>query len=154
MSITSSPWRSLQVASILVLMTVLSAVGCDHSHADHAGSSAQSGLSLNHGVKWPTDASLRQAMSEVKKLVNAIPEGSASDAKQAAQVAAGVRAHVAFMVNNCKLEPEADAVLHILIADLMKGADEIEGSESKAQGLNRLRAALIAYPQYFSPTDE
>jgi len=50
-----------------------------------------------------------------------------------------VESEVAGIVQNCKLEPEADAQLHIVIADLMAGADDAE----------RVAKALNAYGEHF-----
>ncbi|MCC7200711.1 MAG: DnrO protein, partial [Gammaproteobacteria bacterium] len=63
----------------------------------------------------------------------------------------GVRDQIAFMVSNCKLEPKADAVLHVMIADLSTGADELASPATRPAGLQRIRKALQQYPEYFAP---
>jgi hypothetical protein len=59
---------------------------------------------------------------------------------------------VAGIVQNCKLEPEADAQLHIVIAELMAGAEAMEGKvkgETRRAGAERVAKALNAYGEHF-----
>lgn len=122
-----------------------------HGHA--AGGEAQ--LTLNHGQKWQTDAPLRQGMNNIRgaiaKDVKAIHTGKATP-KQYEALAQKVTTEVAGIVQNCKLEPAADAQLHILIAELMAGAEAMEGktqSETRQAGAERVAKALNAYGEHF-----
>ena len=92
-----------------------------------------------------------RGMSSVRKLAAAVPEGSTPSDEAARRLADGVRDQVAFMVSNCKLEPKADAVLHVMIADLSTGADELASPATRPAGLQRIRKALQQYPEYFAP---
>src|SRR5688572_449838 len=128
------------------------AAGEVHSH-DHAAGEAK--LVLNQGKKWQTDAPLRQGMSNIRgavaKDVNAIHTGKATP-KQYEALAQKVSTEVAGIVQNCKLEPEADAQLHILIAELMAGAEAMEGKapgETRQAGAERVAKALNAYGEHF-----
>ena len=55
-------------------------------------------------------------------------------------------------MQNCKLEPEADAQLHIVIAELLAGAEAMQrkdgGVEPRA-GAERVAKALNAYGEHF-----
>jgi len=101
-----------------------------HSHG-HAAEEAK--LVLDHGKKWPTDAPLRQGMENIRAVV-------AKGAKDEA-LAKAVETEVAGIVQNCKLEPEADEQLHIVIAELMAGAE--------AKDAERVAKALNAYGEHF-----
>jgi len=111
-----------------------------HGHA--AGGEAQ--LTLNYGKKWQTDAPLRQGMENIR---DALGKGMKYEA-----LAAEVTAEVAGIVQNCKLEPEADAQLHLVIAELVAGAEAMEGKLADVtprDGAERVAKALNAYGEHF-----
>lgn len=112
-----------------------------HDHG-HAASEAQ--LVLNQGKKWPTDAPLRQGMENIR---TALGGGMKYGA-----LATKVSTEVAGIVQNCKLEPEADAQLHLVIADIMAGVEMLEGKvkgETRRAGAERIARALDAYGEHF-----
>jgi hypothetical protein len=56
------------------------------------------------------------------------------------------------IVAECKLEPKADAMLHLVIADLLAGADAMKTAKSGREGregLLKVASALDAYGRYF-----
>ena len=125
-----------------------------HEH-DHGHQAGEAKLVLNQGKKWQTDEPLRQGMSAIRgavaKDVKAIHANKATP-KQYQALAAKVNAEVAGVVQNCKLEPEADAQLHIVIAELLAGAEAMEGKEmgvSRRAGAERVAKALNAYGAHF-----
>ena len=138
-----------------------SAIGCaTHAGAaqqathDH-GSAATSGLQLDKGRKWSTDEPLRQGMSRIQgavgKRLDAAHAGKLTDA-QYGEVAKEVTAQVAYVVRNCKLEPAADAVLHVIIADMVTGADAMQGKvkgSAPRTGFVKVVQALDNYATYF-----
>lgn len=112
-----------------------------HSHGHAAG---EAKLVLNQGKKWQTDAPLRQGMESIRA---ALGKGMKYEA-----LAAKVTGEVAGIVQNCKLEPAADEQLHIVIAELMAGAEAMEGKvegESRRAGAERVAKALNAYGEHF-----
>ena len=121
-----------------------------HEHEDAEGGA----LRLDHGAKWATDAPLRSGMAQIRNLV-AVPQatvaaGLALSSTDARQLAEGIRQQVDELIRNCKLEPEADAVLHVLIAGMLQGATELAAEPPSVEGLVRIQHALDQYPQYFS----
>lgn len=127
-----------------------------HHHGD--GASAGQKLQLNAGKKWATDAPLRQSMTAVNQsMAKALPlihKERFTDADFAA-LAATIRQKVAYAIEHCKLEPAADAMLHLVIAELMAGADAMEGktTDSRHDGAVRVLQALKSYGQYFQHPD-
>lgn len=59
-----------------------------------------------------------------------------------------VNAEVAYIVQNCKLPEDADAQLHLVIGELMAGADQMKG-EHAGEGAARVAKALNAYGEFF-----
>ena len=112
-----------------------------HEHG-HAADEPQ--LVLNQGKKWPTDAPLRQGMENIR---TALGGGMKYGA-----LATKVSTEVAGIVQNCKLEPEADAQLHLVIADIMAGVEALEGKakgETRRAGAEKIARALVAYGEHF-----
>ncbi len=121
----------------------------------HAGGAGELKLVLNQGQKWTTDAPLRQGMDNIRgalaKDVTAIHANKATP-KDYEALAAKVGAEVAGIVQNCKLEPAADEQLHLVIAELMAGAEAMEGKvngETRRAGAERVAKALNAYGEHF-----
>lgn len=112
----------------------------EHAHGHEAK------LELNQGKKWATDEPLRQGMENIRA---ALATDKRPDYKA---LAAKINAEVAAIVQNCKLEPQADAELHKLIAEIMAGAEAMEGKEKGASpraGAKRVAEALEQYGRYF-----
>lgn len=113
-------------------------------------------LTLNDGKKWETDATLRRGMARIAALVAPLAakrEGERLDPIEAARVADGVRDEVNILVSNCRLEPKADAALHVLIGDMLAGADILSQPEPSIEGVRMISEALDFYPRYFEDAD-
>jgi hypothetical protein len=68
------------------------------------------------------------------------------------ELAAQVESAVGSIVANCKLEPKADAMLHLVIADIGEGTDAMAGKNPKlrpALGLVKVANAVNQYGNYF-----
>lgn len=135
----------------LSAMLPLPAVAADshaHGHADAPK------LELNAGKKWSTDQALRQSMNAINQaMAEALPlihRDQLSDDRYAA-LAATINSKIAFAVENCKLEPKADAMLHLVLADLLSGAKIMagKGTQPRHDGAVRILGALKAYGEHF-----
>jgi hypothetical protein len=128
------------------------AAGEAHGHGPGA---EQAKLTLNHGKKWQTDAPLRQGMENMRAALagdlKTIHADKAS-AKQYEALAAKLEGEVAYVVQNCKLDPEADAQLHLVVAEVLGGAEAMKGKEqgvTRRAGTVRVVKALNEYGKYF-----
>jgi len=134
----------------LILLTAIPAMAQDsaHQHKEHAAKE----LMLDEGKKWQSDAPLRQGMQSINDaVIDAVPafhqnKLTKPDAKQLAE---HINKQVQYLVQHCKLSPQADAVLHVIIADLLGGADELANQPLSMQGLPRIVGALQQYPKFF-----
>lgn len=143
---------AFMLAFSLATTPVLAAGTADHGH-DHAP--APAALSLNAGKKWPTDAPLRKAMDGIRTAMDAslhpIHAGKFTAAKYGA-LAKTIRGEVGNMVSNCKLEPRADAQLHLIVAQLNEGAEVMAGEVKRTRpidGAVKVLGALENYGNYF-----
>ena len=146
--------RQAALAAAVALAFGGPAFAASETH-DHGHQAGEAKLVLNQGKKWQTDEPLREGMSAIRgavaKDVKAIHANKATP-RQYQALATKVTAEVAGIVQNCKLEPEADAQLHIVIAELIAGAEAMEGKEqgvSRRAGAERVAKALNAYGEHF-----
>jgi len=139
-------------AALLVLGASQPALAADaHSHA----ADAPAKLALDHGKKWTTDAPLRQRMGEIRALmapqVGAV-HGKKLSPTQYAALGTAIEQKVAAIVAECKLPTDADAMLHLIVADLVAGADIMQGKAAgdPADGAHKVVTAANAYGRYFN----
>ncbi|MEO5338258.1 MAG: hypothetical protein H7841_15400 [Magnetospirillum sp. WYHS-4] len=128
-------------------MGALAADGHDHGHSRHA-----SGLTLNKGAKWRTDAPLRQGMQAIRDdvalLLPRLREGTLPK-EDIGRLADKIDHHVQFMVANCKLPPEADGQLHIVIGHIAEGAEGMKKGKEGRKAVEAVIEALDAYARHF-----
>jgi len=146
------------ISGFLVIVLVgLSYVVWTHFHQGHAGAhdhsdQSASALSLNDGKRWATDEPLRIGMQRIRDAVAqtlATSEPSALPPAQAKVLADTVQKNVTYLIQNCKLEPKADATLHVLINELMAGAAATTANPASGDGALKLTDALREYPKFF-----
>lgn len=120
-----------------------------NAHDDHGGTA----LSLNNGQQWETDAALRHGMLEIRTAVAMLTpafEAGQLTQTQAHQLSEAVHGSVNTMIEQCKLAPEADANLHTILAQLLKGSAALEAAPLSVDGLPALHRALETYGHYFN----
>lgn len=141
------------VAAVLIAwsLAIAPAVARTHSHAgppDHATTSKLAGVPAH---RWATDAPLRAGMRDIRAVVEALghyehghvrPQGAVTLAGQ-------VDTHIAGIVANCRLQPEADAALHEVLAALSRGAAALESDPSDVAPIQAMRHALAEYTRLF-----
>jgi hypothetical protein len=121
---------------------------------DHSAAAPHQ-LALNQGRKWATDGPLRAGMGRIRSLVE--PQLAAAHAGnltpgQYRALATQVETEVGGIVANCKLEPQADAMLHLVIADIGAGTDTMAGKVAQARpalGLVKVAQAVNQYGSHF-----
>ena len=152
----------LSTSTILVIMfssvsgTVFAGKPELHHHtANHGqvqGGRWDAALMLDNGKPWNTDTALRQGMSRIRDAVRsatpAFKKGKLSRAR-AKVLAKSIETNVNFMLTNCKLEPMADASLHIILVQLLSAANEIKSDPQTKNGMPRMHEVLGKYPLYF-----
>lgn len=142
---------AMVIAAAFASFAMAPAQAQTHSH----DATAPAKLSLDHGRKWATDAPLRDGMNRIRTLVEpqlaSAHAGKLSPA-QYALLAGQVETEVGGIVANCKLEPKADAVLHIVIGEIGAGTDAMAGKtapQRPARGLVQVAEAINDYAGHF-----
>lgn len=148
---------SLSLASAILVLSLAygqTALATDEHHHHGESSATVQKLELNAGRKWATDTALRQSMDDINQaMAKALPlihKKRFSDADYAT-LATTINQKVSYAVEHCKLDAKADAMLHLVIGELMAGAEIMEGKTASARhdGAVRVRHALESYGKYF-----
>lgn len=142
---------SFILGSTSLSMAGASLAATTHDHSPTAGAHA---LELNAGERWTTDAPLRKAMGtlneSMRRALPSIHESTLAEA-QYVQLAEQIRQEASYMIANCKLAPEADAQLHLIIGKLLAGADIMaEQPSARSDGAVMVIGALSDYASYFA----
>lgn len=150
-----NPGTKLLSAAFLAGALALAPGAVPHAAAQHHAHDATPRLVLDHGKKWATDAPLREGMTRIRGIVESelgrVHAGTLDRAGYE-RISSDIEAQVADIVGNCKLAPEADAVLHAIIAQIGEGVATMkaEGGAHGAQGVTKVVVALNDYGQYFA----
>lgn len=113
-------------------------------------------LELNHGKRWTIDESLHTGMTSLKREIEVSLEAIHNNqfsAVQYQELAGSLNDHLNFLFKNCKLEPQADAQLHILLAKIMGGVEQIKSNDNQKQGVVLIIQSLQEYPVYFEDSN-
>lgn len=146
-------WLQLSVVLAMALSAYPTLAAEEHHHHGDGGAAVEK-LQLNAGKKWATDAALRQSMEGINQaMAKALPlihQGRFSDSDYTA-LASTIDQKVGYAIKHCKLEAKADAMLHLVIAELMAGAEIMAGktADVRHDGAVRVRRALESYGKYF-----
>lgn len=142
------------VAAAAMVAALSAPVFAQTAAHDHSAATPHK-LTLNQGRKWATDEPLRAGMGRIRGLVE-LQLGEAHAGKltpvQYRKLATQVEKEVGGIVANCKLEPKADAMLHLVIADIGAGTDTMVGKNAKARpalGLVKVTQAVNQYGSHF-----
>ncbi len=145
--------RHWLILATTLALSVAPVCAADKAHEHDAHGTAT--LKLNNGQKWKTDAPLRQGMTNIKAAMqphlHAIHENKLKAASYQA-LAKRTNTQIAFMVESCKLAPEADAQLHLIIAELGAAVEAMSGkdkAQSRQNGALQLVHALESYGEFF-----
>ncbi len=156
---------SLTMASAVTVCAVASGsafaqAGDAHAHDEHAGHAAHEAqsatLNLNQGERWETDEPLRKGMLEIRHAVEKATADSGANALNAQQAEAltlAIDENVNLIIEQCKLEPEADANLHVILAEILSASNALKSKPQSADGLPRIQGALENYAHYFNHPD-
>jgi hypothetical protein len=128
------------------------AAASSESHAAHIHENDATGPVLPEGDRWATDEPLRASMLKIRAGVEeAMPayQSGALDANQAQSLSATVEQSVAYMIQNCKLEPKPDAALHVLIGRMLTASEAMKKDPASRAGWPELMAVLHDYAATF-----
>ncbi len=128
----------------------------EEGHSHEHDEQADMGMVLNEGKKWQTDDPLRKGMQSIHDAVAKSEKAFASKTltpKEGEALASHINKQLMFMVENCELQPKADASLHVIIGEMMQGIGELSKAPDAEGGFPRIHKALKQYPKFFDHPD-
>lgn len=131
------------IALPLLLSLAAPVAAQHHAHARTAPAPA---------TRWATDPALRAGMGRIRDAASRLPHDARGHLgpAQLAALAAGVERDVALIVSHCKLAPAADAALHPILGELVKGAQSLKADPPDAAAASAtIDAALADYARRF-----
>jgi hypothetical protein len=136
----------LSVALVVALGTA--APGAFAQSRAHAAPAATSAAPAQ---RYASDATLRQQMREIRGEVSALGhyEHGHLDPKTVTQLAGQIIGHVNTIISNCKLPPDADEALHLIIGPLLQHAAALQADPKKLDAIPPMREALAKYASQF-----
>lgn len=138
----------LLLTSLALSPPLLAATAHEHPQTEDQAKK----LTLNNGKKWVTDDVVRKGMAEIRAMMADNTERSHKGKMKAAEyktLGATIETRVTAFVEQCKLEPKADAMFHIVLADLHSGAHLMQEKNQGKAGAHKVVRALDAYGLYF-----
>lgn len=135
------------VAAIALTGMPVAAAAQDHGHAaGHAAATVST-----PAQRWATDAPLRDGMRNIAAVVEALGhyEHGHVGSREAVLLAGQVQGHIGGIVAKCRLEPEADAALHGVLAGLARAAQALENDPADVAAIQAMRHALADYARLF-----
>jgi hypothetical protein len=122
------------------------------AHQEHDGVPEK--LALDKGKKWPTDEPLRDGMNKIRALL--APNAAAIQSlklppAECKQLGAAVQGQVAAITAQSKLPQDADVMLHVLVKNLLDGAEIMQGRGKVApiDGAFKVLFTMNNYGNYF-----
>ncbi|MBI5753164.1 MAG: hypothetical protein HZA59_13635 [Hydrogenophilales bacterium] len=160
MTTTISIWKRVALTSFVLSLAATSFTATSLAAAEigahrHEPGASPSTLKLNDGKKWASDAPLRKGMENIRAaMASALPAIHANKLSSAKynELANKVNNEVAGIVANCKLDPQADVQLHLIIADILSGVEAMQGKTKgtkRQTGAVTVIGALEKYDVYF-----
>lgn len=150
---TVNIWRLIAAAVVALGLSGAAWAATGAAAHEHGGHTVK--LALDNGKKWATDEPLRKGMAAIRGnlegALHEIHEGKMSVAGYSA-LADKLGAQVGGIAAECKLEPKADAQLHVVVAQMIEGVDAMQGKQKKVKrqaGAVKVLAALEQYGNYF-----
>lgn len=135
---------------LITISVVLAAAlfGChkkegEHHHHDEHGATAPV---TKPAKKFATDDNLRVRMTTVLNTMKAMHDAGAK--VNLPETGAKIETTVQDIFKKCKLEPAADAAIHPILAELLKGADLFKKGNEK-EGHEIIHNSLLRYEDFF-----
>lgn len=101
------------------------------------------------GAQWPTDEPLRTGMSRIQAAVERSTTAPPLSREGSLTLARTIEQNVTYIIEHCKLPPEADTALHVLLARILTATDQLKKDASPNAAVAQILGALHDYRDAF-----
>lgn len=138
-------------APILILVVLASTLAASPASAHRHAAPEPVAASAANAPRYPADAALRTAMDRVRNAVEAFEHARHGHMgpEQVRALADHLDAQVARVFQECRLERQADASLHVLLGTLLKGSRALRQAPGDFSPVVAMERALADYARLF-----
>lgn len=138
----------------LIVFSLISMTACaektDENHTSHTDHSQHTQSTHNENPsppaqKFQADEDLQTRMATISSHFKALKTDANALPAEAGE---NIKTTVEDIFKTCELEPDADAAIHPILANLLKGANLLKAGE-KEEGHQVIHSALTNYTQFF-----
>ncbi|MCB0391453.1 MAG: hypothetical protein KDD58_09185 [Bdellovibrionales bacterium] len=140
---------------VAILISQFGFAESEHHHHAHHPKNTSNKLKLNHGEKWSTDQTLRTNMSAIHDQIKGKLKEIHSNrmtVDQYKELGKKIKSNTDDIFKNCKLKPDADAQLHIVLSDMLSANSKLlenNDIKEKRQAIDQILANYKTYTKYF-----
>lgn len=144
--------RAVAPSALLLLAAFAALPAQAHRHEAPAATPSPA---ASAAPRYPADAALRTAMDRVRNAVEAFEHARHGHMgpEQVRALADHLDAQVAKVFSECRLEPQADASLHVLLGTLLKGSRAMRQDPADFAPVAAMERALADYARLFDDPD-
>lgn len=139
--------RTVQLSVIALLLAVTAPAALAHRHAAHA-----TDVATQSPAVFPADAQLRVAMDRVRNAVEAFEHARHGHMgpEQVRALTDHLDAQVTRVFKECRLEPRADASMHVILATIAKASRAMRAKPGDFTPVAAMERALADYARMFN----
>lgn len=139
--------RALILTAVVLASGLAAPAALAHRHAAPDPVAA----TTSTAPRYPADAALRTAMDRVRNAVEAFEHARHGHMgpEQVRALADHLDAQVARVFQECRLEPQADASMHVLLGTLLKGSRAMRQAPGDFAPVAAMERALADYARLF-----
>lgn len=126
-----------------------SAATAHDAHEAHA-SSHHTAVAPPDSERWPTDEPLRTGMSRIQAAVDQAMREQTLSRERSVALASTIEQNVTYIIEHCKLPPQADAALHVLIGRMLTATHQLKSNGSSDAAVAQIVSALHDYREAFA----
>lgn len=134
--------------TIIILTSLFLHVAHAQNHHEHSGHSKKSEKPTKATKKFQATDDLKIRMDKILGLMSEL-KNKKNNLKMVAEYGDKLTGVVNDIFTTCKLEPEADAAVHPLLALILEGAEEFKLSKYDS-GHSKIHNALLDYENQFT----
>lgn len=135
-------------ALVICLALVFShgAIFAQHSHETHG---AHAAAPSKQGEKWTPDKPLKNGMEKIKGAIE--PLKSTSPRGEYVKASKVIDKQISTIFENCKLDPKADAALHVPLSKIIAASKDLKNSsaDTRYRAAQSISHALSEYAELF-----
>lgn len=112
-------------------------------------------LTLNNGKKWEVDQVMKENMEAIHteyEKTHALHKKKKAAAADYETLSTTITQSAEKIAANCKMEKKMDDTFHVLLGDMMSGAEELkdQAKSNKTKAMEKIHHSLHNYKKYFN----